>query len=203
LFRGERLKPGGARDRGRLRWTTGRSLAIALVPVAAIILAEQSSLNASDNVDVELRIKAAFIYNFARFVEWPAHSTTGPVRIGILGAGDLASSLVEAVRGKTANGRPIEVARISAATEADCCEILLIQRSESKFVRAVVESLAGKPVLTVCDGGNGYRDGVMIAFQLVDDSVRFQINQDAAEHAGLKISSQLLKVAIPDSGKRP
>jgi hypothetical protein len=125
----------------------------------------------------------------------------GPVRIGVLGHGDLGAPLEDVIRGKSANGRPIQVAHINSVAEVDCCEILLIERSEYKHVSEIVQALSGKPVLTVCDVGTCLRDGVMIAFQLVEESVRFQINQEAAEHAGLKISSQLLKVAVPGPGR--
>jgi hypothetical protein len=157
---------------------------------------------AGDNVEVEARLKAAFVYNFARFVEWPGNSSAAPIRIRVLGHGDLASPLVDVVRGKSAGGHPIDVASISVMSSADCCEILLIERSESKHLKEIAASLAGKPVLTVCDGGSCYRDGAMIAFQIVDDTVRFQINQESAAHAGLRISSQLLKVAIAIGGKQ-
>ena len=152
---------------------------------------------ASDNTDIETRLKAAFIYNFARFIEWPARSSHGPIRIGVMGHGGLATPLEEIVRGKSVNGQPITINRVGGVAEADCCEILLIERSESKHLKEIGQALAEKPVLTVCDGGNCLRDGMMISFQIVDESVRFQINQEAAQHAGLKISSQLLKVAMP------
>jgi hypothetical protein len=174
--------------------------AFAVILVAA--LGGLVQVGASDNSDVETRVKVAFIYNFVRFVEWPAHSTSGPVRIGILGRGDLDVPLQEVTRGKSVNGRPIEVTHITAATEPDCCEVLLIERSEVKHVKEVARALADKPILTVCDGGSCVREGVMITFQIVDESVRFQINREAAEHAGLKISSQLLKVAISSGAKQ-
>ena len=177
-------------------------LTMAILPLLGAILCGQSAAHPSDSSEIETRVKAAFIYNFARFVEWPSRSSPGPVRIGILGHGDLASPLEEVTRGKSVGGRAIAVTPVSTASEADCCEILLIERSESKHVREIVQALAGKPVLTVCDDENGSRDGVMIAFQLVDESVRFQINQEAAGRAGLRISSQLLKVAVPGLGKR-
>jgi hypothetical protein len=180
------------------RWAVWRTLVIALLAVTS---PEQGRVSAANNPDVETRLKAAFIYNFAQFIEWPVRAGAGSVRIGILGRGDLASPLEEVVKGKVANGRPIEVTHITAAAEAECCEILLIERSESKHLKEIVQAIADKPVLTVCDGGNCLRDGVMIAFQIVAESVRFQINQQAAERAGLKISSQLLKVSIPSGGK--
>jgi hypothetical protein len=185
-------------------WRFRRIPLIALVSILAAYLAGEGAARASSgNSDVETRIKAAFVYNFARFVEWPARSVPGPVRIGIVGHGDLGGSIEDVIRGKLANGRPIEMAYLNAVADADCCEILLIERSESKRVREIAQALAGKPILTVSDSESGFRDGVMIAFQIVNESVRFQINQDAAERAGLKISSQLLKVALPGPGKRP
>jgi hypothetical protein len=183
--------------RSTLRWAVWRTLVIAFLAFTSL---QKGTAIGADSSDVETHVKVAFIYNFARFIEWPRPSP-GSMRIGILGRGDLASPLEEVVKGKSANGRPIEVKHIGAITEADCCEILLIERSESKHVREIVQALAEKPVLTVCDGGNGLREGVMIAFQIVEESVRFQINQQAAERAGLKISSQLLKVAVPSAGK--
>lgn len=177
-------------------------LVIALIPVGVCLAFGLGSATATESADVETRVKAAFIYNFARFVEWPPRSNPGPVRIGVLGHGDLAVLLEEVVRGKSVGGRAITVTPVGTVNEADGYEILLIERSESKHVPEIVQALAGKPVLTVSDDENGSRGGVMIAFQLVDESVRFQINQEAAERAGLKVSSQLLKVALPRRGKR-
>jgi len=171
-----------------------RPLIVLLAALTALPIASAAAV--TDSSDVEAHVKAAYIYNFARFVEWPA-GAAGPVRIGVLGHGDLASPLEEIVRGKSVGGRAIRVTPIGTAAEAECCEILLIERSESKHEKEIAQVLAGKPVLTVSDDENGPREGIMIAFQLVDESVRFQINQEAAVRAGLKISSQLLKVAIP------
>jgi hypothetical protein len=182
-------------------WAEWRIPGIALVWVLAAALSAPGAANAADSADVETRLKVAYIYNFARFVEWPVRAAPGPVRIGVLGHGDLGAPLEDVIRGKSANGRPIQVAHINSVAEVDCCEILLIERSEYKHVSEIVQALSGKPVLTVCDVGTCLRDGVMIAFQLVEESVRFQINQEAAEHAGLKISSQLLKVAVPGPGR--
>ena len=186
---------GNARDRRELPvLLTVILLAMTAVPIM--------SAAASESSEVEVRVKAAYIYNFARFVEWPPTTPAGPVRIGVLGRGDLVSPLEEIVRGKSVGGRAIKVTPIGTAAEAECCEILLIERSETKHEKEVAQALAGKPVLTVSDDENGSRDGIMVVFQLVDESVRFQINQEAAARAGLKISSQLLKVAIAPQGRR-
>jgi hypothetical protein len=172
----------------------------ALQIAACLLVVLANNAQSADPSGGEAQLKAAFVYNFARFVEWPPAAGSGPVRIGVLGRGDLGAPLEEVVRGKSANGRLIEVERINALTQTDCCEILLIERSEMKHLKEIVASLSGKPVLTVCDGGSCFRDGAMIAFQIADESVRFQINNEAAEHGGLHISSQLLKVAISKGG---
>ena len=173
--------------------------------MAALVLSEPRAVSAAGDSEVEIRVKAAFIYNFARFVDWPSNtnSTSSAVRIGILGSGALELPLKKVVQGKSANGKPIEVVPFNSLSDASHCEILWIEPSESKHIAEIVQSLAGKPVLTVCNGDPCILDGGMIAFQVVNDSVRFQINQEAAEHAGLKLSSQLLKVAIPAPGKHP
>jgi len=173
--------------------------------MAALVSTEPGAVSAAADSEVEIRVKAAFIYNFARFVDWPANtnSTSGAVRIGILGNGPLELPLKQVVQGKSANGKRIEVVPLSSMSDAGHCDILLIEPSESKRIAEIVQALAGKPVLTVCSGEPCIRDGGMIAFEIVNDSVRFQINQEAAEHAGLKLSSQLLKVAIPAPGKHP
>lgn len=178
------------------------ALGVIVLLAGPAVALEQSTAGAADSAEVETRVKAAFIFNFARFVEWPARLNAGPVRIGVMGHGDLSAPLEEAVRGKSVGGRTIRVTPVESADEAESCKILLIERSESKHSREIAEALAGKPVLTVSDDESGSKEGIMIAFQLVDESVRFQINQEAAERAGLKISSQLLKVAIASKGKR-
>ena len=173
------------------------------VLLAGRAIAFEHTAAVKDSAEVEARVKAAFIYNFARFVAWPALSNAAPIRIGVMGQGDLSAPLEDVVRGKSVAGRAIRVAPVANAAEAEFCEILLIERSESTHFREIAQALAGKPVLTVSDDESGSKEGIMIAFRLVDESVRFQINQEAAERAGLRISSQLLKVAISSKGRQP
>lgn len=186
----------------RMRRLGRVALGLLVTFAGGAIAVEQSTANGADTAEVETRIKAAFIYNFARFIEWPAGSNSGPVRIGVIGHGDLSAPLEEVVRGKSVGGRAIRVTPVENISEAESCAILLIERSESMHSKEIAQGLAGKPVLTVSDDESGSKEGIMIAFQLVDESVRFQINQEAAERAGLKISSQLLKVAVASKGKR-
>lgn len=178
-------------------------LVVACLSLLGSSLCLRMQASGSPISNVATRVKAAFIYNFARFVEWPPRAGSAPFHIAVMGKGELAAPLEEVIRGKLTNGRPITISYVRSAAEAECCEILLIESSEARHMTEIAQALSEKPVLTVCDSANCQHDGGMIAFQVVEESVRFQINQEAAEHAGLKISSQLLKVAIPNGGKRP
>jgi len=181
-----------------------RLVAKALLAISLVMrLCTASSDRPSDGSDVAARVKAAFVYNFARFIEWPQPNSKESVKIVVVGqGGGLAAPLEEIIRGKTVGGRSLEVTRAASGTPIPRCDILLIERSERRHVKEIVQSLAGKPALTVCDDPDCLKEGAIIAFQLVDESVRFQINQEAAEHAGLKVSSQLLKVALPSPGSQ-
>lgn len=152
--------------------------------------------------DIEARVKAAFIYNYARFIEWPQSDSQSPFTIAVVGQNDLRSVLEETVRGKTANGRRVQVKQLANLQDSDAFQILLIERSENKKMKDITKAIAGKTVLTVCDFDNCIRDGGIIAFRFVEDTVRFEVNLEAAERAGLRVSSQLLKVALPSTGKR-
>jgi hypothetical protein len=169
---------------------------VAMVFVAPVLPAR------SEPNDVEARVKAAFLYNFVRFVEWPPESLGDPrtpVVIGIVGHDPLGSVLDEIVDGKTVGGRPIRIRRFDSVEQADHCQVLYI--AEPKRGKTLRQSLAGKAVLSVGDYAGALQDGNVIAFLLVDDSVRFEISLETAGRAGLKISSQLLKVALNSPGR--
>jgi len=152
--------------------------------------------------DVELRVKAAFLYNFARFVEWPVQAESQPkVEFCVLGHDPLTPILEETVRGKNVNGRVLGVRNVGGADEAAGCHVLFVARGEQKRLRCLLQALAEKPVLTVSDLEGTVRDGGIIQFRLVDQNVRFEVNLDAAARAGLKLSSQLLRVALAVVGR--
>ena len=173
---------------------------VLLLALSAALLPSALAAQAGDSSDVEARVKVAFVYNFTRFIEWPQSTLKQPVRIAVIGRGDLRHLWKKLRAAKWLTARPIEVIRLTSATLIPHCDVLLVEHSEAKHLSGLIQTVAGKPVLTVCDAANCMKDGAMIGFQLVEESVRFQINQDAAEKAGLKISSQLLKVALPSAG---
>ena len=171
-----------------------------LLGATAFFLAARVS---SADEDVELRVKAAYLLNFARFVEWPPSSAdaSDPVVIAVLGHDSITTVLEDTVRGKTIHGHPIRIRQFASPEEVDRCNILFVPRSESKKVRPVLTDLALKPVLTVGEE-IGFLDlGGVIEFHSIDDTLRFAISLTAADRAGLKIRSELLGVAYSITGK--
>jgi hypothetical protein len=143
----------------------------------------------------EYEVKAAFLYKFANFVEWPPESATLPGCIAIVGQDPFGTALDEVVKGKSVNGRSFLVKRFKSDLDAARCHIVFISASEQGRVHPILDRLRGISTLTVSDIPGFCQDGGMIGFEVVDQKVRFAINPDAAERAGLKVSSKLLSVA--------
>ncbi len=155
---------------------------------------------------LEFQVKAAFLYNFARFVEWPSDTLTGegPFVIGVLGTGAFNQALEAAVLGKTVGSRAIRVRQVKSLEEADRCHILFVGGKEPEWPAGLLKAVRGSAVLTVGDTETFTREGGIVNFVMQDNHVRFAVNTDAAERAGLKISSKLLQLAIivHDTGGR-
>ncbi len=146
-------------------------------------------------VSREFRLKAAFLFNFTQFVEWPADafaSAEAPIRIGVLGSDPFGPALDEVVRGERVRGRPLEVVRAASAEQLRGCHLVFVGDSEKERTAAVVGALADTPVLTVSDNPDFASAGGVVRFFLEGAKVRFEINPDAAEQHRLKLSAQLL-----------
>jgi hypothetical protein len=146
----------------------------------------------------EYQLKAAFLFNFAKFVEWPEGAFSepkAPLVIGVLGENPFGEHLERTVRGKTINGRPLTVRELHSPTEARDCHILFISNDEKPRLQKVFESLRGASVLTVGETEHFIDAGGMINFVLESGKIRFQVNDVAAKSARLKISSKLLSLA--------
>ena len=143
----------------------------------------------------ENEVKAAFIHNIAKFVEWPAAiPVQGAMRLCILGQPPFMEAAA-LLQGKQIGGRVWEVRPVDSSTRMNECRVLFIAASESGNLLRVLEEIKGNATLTVGDT-NGYAaQGVMLNFYTERNKVRFEINVDAAQRAGLKIGSQLLKLA--------
>ncbi|HEV8538618.1 MAG TPA: YfiR family protein [Bacteroidota bacterium] len=154
----------------------------------------------------EYQIKAVFLFNFTRFIEWPANwgRENQPICIGILGEDPFGSTLDNTIKGKTINGRGLTIKRSREFQDLRGCQILFVSSSEKRDLPKIFERLGNASMLTVGETNNFATSGGMINFVLEDEKVHFEINVDAAERAGLRVSSQLLKLAhlVSDKEKR-
>ena len=174
------------------------SLAVsALVIGAANAPAVQADANsAKASASREFRIKAAFLYNFAKFTVWPAEAfadAKAPLRLCVLGEDPFHGALA-ALEGRTAKNRPIVAGRLSSGDPLGQCHLLFVSASEHERLGTILKSLRGMPVLVVGDTPSFARSGGTIRLKIVSNKVRFEINVGAAQHAKLKIDSRLLKL---------
>lgn len=146
----------------------------------------------------EYQVKAAFLFHFAQFVDWPAGvlNTGDPsLRLCIFDDEPRRQELQSTIDGKAIGARVFHVRLISQPPEIQGCNILFLSRDEARRQTAILRSIRGMPVLTVGETANFLSDGGMIRFHLEDDKVRFDINLGGAESSHLKISSRLLLLA--------
>jgi len=146
----------------------------------------------------EYQVKAAYVYNFAKFVDWPAQvfaDAAAPFHMCVLNNRSFESTLQHMVLGKTIAGRSISVAGVQNGEQSRGCQILFIPSSQNKLGQRMVEDLQGQSVLTVGETKGFLEDGGIINFVWEDDRVQFQVNHRGASQAGLRVSSRLLSLA--------
>lgn len=144
----------------------------------------------------EYQVKAVFLFNFAKFVEWPPNAFPDgntPLVIGVLGQDPFGPHLDDTLRGELIDNRPLIVQRYRNFAEIKRCHILFISRSESDHLNEIVANLRERRILTVTDA-DGAQSGVMIRFIREGSKIRFRINAEAAKAANLTISSKLLRL---------
>lgn len=144
----------------------------------------------------EYEIKAAFLYNFAQFVQWPSgafDTGTSDLVLCVLGMDPFGRAL-ESLEDKQVRGRRVEIVRLETSAELTRCHILFIT-SETTRVAELLASLGGQSILTIGDTPGFAQRGGIINFIIRRNKIRFQINRDAGERAGLVISSRLLSLA--------
>jgi hypothetical protein len=162
-------------------------------------------VRADSTTPSEYELKAAFIYNFAKYVHWPEASTSEtrkPIAIGVIGKDPFGQALDDAMRGRSLEGRAVVVRRFSRVEEVADCDILFISSSEKNNLPRILEVLHKAPVLTIGDMNRFAERGGMINLTTEEARVRFEINVEAAERAGLKPGSQLLRLARIVGGSR-
>jgi uncharacterized protein DUF4154 len=167
--------------------------------VAILVFAAAAGyVHAQGAVADEYPVKAAFLFNFAKFVEWPAgtfKSPEDPIAICVLGQNPFGTALEDVVRNKTVANRAFVVRDVSNGQQASKCHIVFVTASERKRFRSLLEELKGRSVLTVGEAEDFTANGGIINFKLKDARVRIEIDAGAAERAKLRVSSKLLSLA--------
>ncbi len=146
----------------------------------------------------EYQVKAAFIYNFTRFIDWPPETFTGasgPFIIQVLGDNQFSSYINDIVKGEKLGGRAIIVQRINSVEEIHQCNILFISASNASEVKDLLPDLNRRRILTVSDASNFAKWGGIIRFFKEGNNLRLQINIDEAKASKLNISSKLLSLS--------
>jgi uncharacterized protein DUF4154 len=146
----------------------------------------------------EYRVKAAFLYKFGSYIEWPSGSfarTDSPVTIGVIGADALAEELVQIVAGRNVHGRPVRVRRLRPGDPIAGLHVLFVGRADGGRLAEILAAARGQALLTVTESEEGLELGSMINFVVVEDKVRFDIAPPPSESSKLKISARLLGVA--------
>jgi hypothetical protein len=159
-----------------------------LTAVAVALLAHPPACRAGEGL--EYQVKAAFLFNFLKFVDWPPAPGDSPWVIGILGRDPFAGVLEDTVRGKMVSGRRVEVRRYARAAEVKDCNILFIGRADSERMATPVQP----GLLTVGESPGFLKSGGIVNFYLDDNHVHVEIRPEVAHAAGLRVSSQLLKL---------
>jgi hypothetical protein len=177
----------------RLRSSLHRFVALAVLSVLIL-----TSTSHAQSAPTEYQVKAAYLYNFAKFVEWPPRvaSSENSFNICVLGRDPFDSTFGTTIAGESIKGKNVVVKRIPRAQDAAGCHILFISSSEEARLKEILAVLDKTSVLTVSDMPQFTQHGGMIQFVTEANRVRFEVNLTSAERTGLTLSSQLLKVAI-------
>ena len=156
-----------------------------------------AELRAQSAMQREYEIKAAYLYNFINYIDWPADTLPaagGTLTIGIIGESQFNAAF-DALNGKQSKGRTLAVKQVASVKDLESCQIVFICASEKNRVTEILGQLKNSHVLTVSESDGFAAQGGIINFISEHNKVRFEINPDAAKRLGLTISSELLKLA--------
>lgn len=177
----------------------------AFLIIFSVLLCNVAIGQASEDGELEYRVKAAFLLNFTKFVTWPDNPSGDvdkSIIVCVLGNNPFGKTL-NSIQGKEISGRPIKIIYETDPKSLPYCHVIFLSANLGESAAEILHKLSVQPVLTVGESKGFAKSGGMIDFINVDNKIRFEINPSAVEAASLKMSSQLLKLAIiVDSGKR-
>ena len=179
----------------------GMSRLLFITMIVALCTMADNSLAIADEQEQFSRhdVEAAYIVNFAKYVEWPDGTfpdAKSPFVIGILGTNPFGNTLAQLASEQDLGGRPIEIKQSDDVTELSTCQIVYLSGGSAGISAPDLAAFSGKPVVTVAEHEDFAKDGGIVNFVQVDSKVKFEINLKAAKHVNLKVSSRLLKLAI-------
>jgi hypothetical protein len=180
-----------AHTEGRAGWLRRQILVLCALCCGLV----PSSLHARDSY-AEEEVKAAFIFRFVGYVRWPEDALPARFTIAVLGADDVAENLQSLLAGRQLLNRPVQVRRIDNLHDAADAQVLFVGGAERREQRRLAALAPVRGTLVITESAQGMPAGSMINLLVVDQRVRFQISQDTAQAAALKISSDLLALAV-------
>jgi hypothetical protein len=160
---------------------------------AALLLLALAAATPTPAAVPEYQLKAAFLYNFATFTDWPP-TAAALMTVCVLGRDPFGAAL-DALNGKTVQGQALSTRRIATTNETHDCRVLFIGAESGVDLDATLAALKGRPILTIAEGKDAVRRGAMIGLVIDGEHIAFDINTTAAHDGGLTLSSKLLRLA--------
>jgi YfiR/HmsC-like len=147
--------------------------------------------------EYENQVKATFIYNFSRFIDWPTGTFTSgrsSLRVCVLGNDPFGGAL-DSIKGKNVQGRKIQIEHLESFSKLEACQILFISSSEKGHLKEILESAKHSRIVTIGEMSQFTQNGGVVALAMRKDRIHFSVNLDAANETGVKISSTVLRLA--------
>ena len=173
-------------------------MAFLRIVVCCVLIAAPHLAFAQGDNEGEYRVKLAFLYNFAQFVEWPADTfrdSGAPLTICVAGDNPFQGEIEQSLRGRTVGGHPIEVRRLSPDEDPHACQMIFVRVTEMKAIARILARSKGSSTLTVGEAKGFAESGGIINLTREANKLRFEVNIDAAAQSRLRISSKLLALA--------
>jgi hypothetical protein len=180
------------------RGSSIRNFAFMAALLAFCLCSAEAHANATDRPPTEYEVKAAYIYNFAKFVSWPADAfptRNSPLIIGVLGDNEFGSLLETLVKGKTIQEHPISIRFPQKPADLRSCHMIFISTSEIKKIKPITEALGPLPILTITESDTGSQTKGILNLFIEEGRVQFEVDITGAERVHLQISSKLLRLA--------
>ena len=171
---------------------------LAVLGLAALVTWGSAAPAQAPAAASERGVKAAYVYKFLGYVEWPAAAfaqADAPMVIGVVGADEVATELTEIVRGRAVGGHPVEVRKLRPGESTAGLHVLFIGAAERARAPPLIRAAHARGAMTITETDDGLEQGSVINLVVMEGRVRFEVSLEAAERAGIKLSSRLLAVA--------